>query len=165
MITLDYVCTMAAYNSEMNRRIYAAAGTLADAQRREDRGLFFGSIHATLNHLLWADRMWMSRFAGWDRPPGGIAGSVALIDDFEELCAARGLEDEAIEAWAAVLDGAWLGEDLVWFSGSTQREHRRPRALLVMHMFNHQTHHRGQVHAALTGLGVRPADTDLMLVV
>jgi uncharacterized damage-inducible protein DinB len=164
MITPDYVRTMAAYNSEMNRRIYAATGMLSDAQRREDRGLFFGSIHATLNHLLWADRMWMSRFADWERPTGGIAGSVALIDDFEDLCAARSLEDEAIEAWAAVLDPAWLEEDLVWFSGATQREQRRPRALLVTHMFNHQTHHRGQAHAVLTALGQDPGDTDLPVI-
>ena len=65
MITPPYLRTMTAYNAEMNRRWYTAAETLTDAQRREDRGAFFGSLHATLSHLLCADTIGMSRFAGW----------------------------------------------------------------------------------------------------
>ena len=68
MITPDYVQTMARYNAEMNRRWYKAAALLSDAQRKTDRGAFFGSLHGTLVHILWADRMWMSRFDGWEKP-------------------------------------------------------------------------------------------------
>jgi uncharacterized damage-inducible protein DinB len=68
MITPAYVQTMAAYNAEMNRRVYAAAGKMTDAERREDRRLFWGSLHGTLNHLVWGDRVWMFRFAGWPEP-------------------------------------------------------------------------------------------------
>ena len=161
MISPAYVRTMAAYNSEMNRRLYGAAGRLDEAARRAERGAFFGSIHKTLCHLVWGDRIWMSRFAGWDKPATGIAGSTALYADFAELSAARAAEDARLEEWAAGLTEAWLAGDLTWFSGATGREQTRPRTLLVVHMFNHQTHHRGQVHAMLTAAGQATGDTDL----
>jgi uncharacterized damage-inducible protein DinB len=164
MITPGWVRCMAAYNSEMNRRWYAAAATLTDARRREDGGAFFGSIHATLCHLLWGDRMWMHRFDGWERPVVGIRESAGLIADFDELRAARIEADARIEDWAARLDPAWLEEELVWFSGATGRELRKVHWLLVTHLFNHQAHHRGQVHALLTRKGVATGDTDLPLV-
>src|ERR1019366_417186 len=104
MITTDYVRMMAAYNAEMNRRIYAAAARLTDARRREDKGLFFKSLHGTLNHLLWADRQWMSRFDGWPPNTIGISLSPTLIGDFDELHAARLEADAEIEAFAARID-------------------------------------------------------------
>ena len=55
----------------------------------------------------------------------------------------------------------WLAEDQTWFSSSVQKELRSPRSLLVTHFFNHQTHHRGQVHCMITQSGIRPSDTDL----
>lgn len=161
MISPDWCRLMAAYNSEMNRRILAAAETIPDAVRKQDRGAFFGSLHATLNHLLWADRMWMSRLAGWERPAGGIPASTALHDDFAELRAARAEADAGIESWAAGLTAEALAGDLTWYSGATGREVSRPRWVVVTHVFNHQTHHRGQAHCLLTQLGARPADTDL----
>jgi len=163
MITPGYVRTMAAYNAEMNRRTYAAAALLTDAERREERGVFWGSLHGTLNHLLWGDRIWMSRFAGWPKPVG-IKQSARLYDDFSELTAARVEADADMSAWAERIDQDWLDQDLVWFSGSAQRELRQPRAFLVTHLFNHQTHHRGQAHALLTHFGHDPGDTDLPLV-
>jgi uncharacterized damage-inducible protein DinB len=161
MITPRYAQTMAAYNAEMNRRIYAAAGKMTDAERKEDCRLFWRSLHGTLNHLLWGDRMWMSRFAGWPKPTQPIRQSHTLHDDFSELSAARVEADAAISAWAAAVEQAWLDEDMVWYSGAMQREMHMSRALLVAHMFNHQTHHRGQAHAALTLFGHDPGDTDL----
>ncbi len=152
---------MAAYNAEMNRRWYVAAATLPDARRRDDGGAFFGSIHGTLSHVLWADRAWMSRFDGWERPPGGICDSAEIFPDFDALRAARTETDAGIEAWAARLDPHWLADDLTWFSGAAQREMRKPRWLLVTHLFNHQAHHRGQAHALLTRAGADPGTTDL----
>ena len=84
--------------------------------------------------------------------------------DFEALRAARVALDVAIEEWAATLAPAWLAGDMVWFSGAARREMRRSRAMLVTHLFNHQTHHRGQVHGMLTACGERTGDTDLMLI-
>ena len=147
MITPAYVRTMAAYNAEMNRRLYAAAGHLSDAERRAPRGAFWGSLHGTLVHILWGDSQWMSRFDNWSRPSTPIKQSDHFIEDFGELCAARDNADADISRWAAKVDEAWLAEDLVWFSGAAQREIRAPKRLLVTHFFNHQTHHRGQAHA------------------
>jgi uncharacterized damage-inducible protein DinB len=163
LVTTGYVRTMASYNKEMNRALYDAAGRLGDAERRRETGAFWGSIHGTLNHLLWADRTWMARFDGWPPPPVLQKESAAMIADFATLKAEREAADAKIEAWAARIDEAWLAADQTWFSGTTQREMRMKRSFLVMHVFNHQTHHRGQVHAMITAANERTGDTDLFL--
>ena len=73
--------------------------------------------------------------------------------------------DTKISSWAAKVDDAWMAEDLVWFSGAAGREMRAPKGFLISHFFNHQTHHRGQVHAMLTAAGQETGDTDLFLIV
>jgi uncharacterized damage-inducible protein DinB len=165
MITAAYVRTMAAYNTEMNRRLYEAAARLPDAERRAPRGAFWGSIHGTLTHILWGDRQWMSRFDDWPKPTTPIKESAGMIDNFAELSAARRQADAGIGRWAQRIDDAWLDQDLVWFSGAANREIRAPQGLLVTHFFNHQTHHRGQAHALLTAAGEATGDTDLFLVI
>lgn len=164
MITPSYVRTMAAYNTEMNRRLYAAAARIPDADRRADRGAFWGSLHGTLTHLVWGDTMWMARFDGGERPAVPIKQSGGMIEAFDALAEARARADARIEEWATRVDQAWLDQDLVWFSGAAQREMRAPRVFLVTHFFNHQTHHRGQAHALITACGEATGDTDLMLV-
>lgn len=161
MITPAYVRTMAAYNTAMNQRTYEAAARLDDAERRLDQGAFWGSLHGTLCHLLWADRQWMSRFAGWDKPNHSQKDSAGLIEDFAALRAARAVADSRIETWARGVDADWLAGDLVWFSGEARTERRGNRAFLLVHLFNHQTHHRGQAHTLLTRLGQDPGVTDL----
>lgn len=163
LITPAWAQMMARYNAWQNASLLAAADTLDDAARRAPRGAFFGSIHATLSHLLWADGIWLSRFGTGDMPPGGIRDSAVLYADWTALKAARASTDARLTAWAATLGPDDLTGDLVWYSGAAGREVARPRALLVCHMFNHQTHHRGQIHAMLTAAGARPADTDLFL--
>lgn len=164
MITPAYVRTMGAYNSEMNRRVYGAALTLGDAERRADRGAFWGSIEGTLAHVLWADRVWLARFGLGEAPARPIADSAAWAGSFEDLAAERARFDAAIEAWAAELAPEALDGPLTWFSGVTGREMTRPRALCIMQVFNHQTHHRGQVHALLTAAGAETGATDLPFV-
>jgi uncharacterized damage-inducible protein DinB len=160
-----FVRTMAAYNAEMNLRLYAAAGRIPDPARREPRGAFWGSLHGTLCHLLWGDQMWMSRFDGWTKPTVIQKQSPTLVDDFDELRRLRVDADEKISAWAGRVTEAWLAEDQTWFSASVQKELRSPRSFLVTHFFNHQTHHRGQAHALITACGENTGDTDLFLVV
>jgi len=161
VITPDWVRMMAAYNAEMNRRLYAAAARLPDEDRKCDRGAFWGSIHGTFAHLLWADRIWMSRFTSdVAAPAGGIPGSVALYPDWDALKRERNDFDATMTGWADKLDPAWLASDLTWYSGAAKRELTKPKWLLVTHMFNHQTHHRGQVHCMLTQAGGKPHDTD-----
>src|SRR5262249_61045576 len=81
MIDIGYVQSMARYNRWQNANLYGVADTLSEAERRRERGAFFGSIFATLNHLLWADRIWMSRLAGTPQPTGGIPESVSLYSE------------------------------------------------------------------------------------
>ncbi|MGG5821524.1 DinB family protein [Falsiroseomonas sp. HW251] len=161
MITPDWVRLMAAYNSEMNRRLYAAADTLTDARRTEDRGAFFKSVHGTLSHLLWGDRTWLHRFDGTPKPEGGIPTSTTLFPDWAALNDARTATDAAIEDWANRVTPAWLNGATTWFSGAMGRDMSKPNWVLATHFFNHQTHHRGQAHALLTGFGLKTRDTDL----
>ena len=164
MITPEYVRTMAAYNAEMNRRIYSAASRLSDEERRAARGAFWGSIHATLSHVLWGDLSWMARFDNWPKPEAGIKESGALTEDFAELVALRFDADKRIADWAGRLEPSWLEGELSWYSQAAGRQVSRPRGFLLTHFFNHQTHHRGQVHAMLTAAGQKTGDTDLFLV-
>ena len=159
MLDDAYCRTMAAYNRWMNERLYDLCGSLPDADRRRDLGAFFGSIHATLDHVLWADRVWLSRFTGEPRPAGAL-GEVQY-PGFDALRAARGQVDAEIERWAAGVTDAWLRGSVSWTSGADGRTRSRPAWVLAAHLFNHQTHHRGQVTALLTRLGHDPGVTDL----
>ncbi|MGH7067414.1 MAG: DinB family protein [Acetobacteraceae bacterium] len=164
MITPAYVRTMAAYNRAMNERLYGAAARLTDAERRREQGAFFGSIHGTLSHLLWGDSIWLSRFSDWPKPAVPLKESPRIIEDFAELARHREKLDAAISAWAQAMDEAWLAADQTWVN-SAGHQRTAPRALLVTHMFNHQTHHRGQAHALITRAGEKTGDTDLMIIV
>lgn len=163
MIDLAFIQTMARYNRWQNQSIYAAAAGLSDAARRQERGAFFGSIHGTLSHLLWGDAMWMHRFAGTAKPDVAIGESAGYVPDWDELLRRRGALDETILEWSRTVDPAWLNSELTWYSSAVNRQLSRPVDGVVVHFFNHQTHHRGQVHAMLTAAGARPGATDLML--
>ena len=162
MISTAYVQTMAAYNRWQNGSLYAAAGTLSDAERKQERGAFFGSIHGTLNHIVWGDRIWLSRFTPAPPPAVSVmAKTPNMHPEWDDLVAARNASDDDIEAWASGLDAVWLEGELTWVSAALKREFTKPHWLLATHMFNHQTHRRGQVHAMLTAAGARPDDTDI----
>ena len=163
MIDQAYVQTMARYNRWQNDSLYSAADTLTDQERRRDRGVFFKSIHGTLNHLLWADSMWMSRFSDVAAPPGTVADSAAGVTDWDALKRRRVDLDQTIIDWAARLDPSALTGDLAFQSRARDIEIVNPRWLAIVHMVNHQTHHRGQIHAMLTAAGATPLDTDLIL--
>jgi uncharacterized damage-inducible protein DinB len=162
--------TLARYNGWMNRKLYAAAGTLSDEQRKRDCGAFFHSIHGTLNHLLLADRVWLLRFTG-DASFASRTASGELIvmrgldqilyADFVELERERVATDERIEAWIRARDEADFSRIISYrTTQGTPREH--PLWWAIGHLFNHQTHHRGQVTTLLNQLGVDPGVTDLV---
>jgi uncharacterized damage-inducible protein DinB len=161
MADKDYALTMARYNLWQNESILAAAGTLSPAEREKERGAFFGSILKTLSHLFWADRVWLSRFAGTPAPEGGIPGSVSLIGDWDTFIAERKAFDQRILQWAHDVAPDWFEGDLSWFSGALGRDVTKPKTVLVIQLFNHQTHHRGQIHAMLTAAGAKPDATDV----
>ncbi|WP_050927744.1 DinB family protein [Aestuariivita boseongensis] len=160
MITPAYAQMMARYNAWQNQWMFQAVDALDEAAREADRGLFWGSIRGTLSHLLWADMMWMSRFDGGEAPARPLT-ETGKAYDWPALMRGRPTLDSRIAAWSwSVAEDAFEG-DLTWYSGALGRDMSKPYAMCVAHFFNHQTHHRGQVHAALTALGVETVDTDI----
>lgn len=150
--------TLARFNAWVNQRLYAAVAELPEAQYHKDQGLFFGSVHRTLDHILVIDRLWCGRLTGEDR---GIRSlDQALNGDFASLKAARTEEDARI---VATVDG--LGPDLdreITYRGIAGTGSYAMRVgEILMAMFNHQTHHRGQVTTVLTQCGVKYQDLDV----
>lgn len=163
MIEPGYVRTMARYNAWQNRQVTQALADMPDAELRADRGAFFGSIMATLNHLLWADTIWMSRFDPSVAAPT-VPGtqSVQLTPTFAVWSAERFRLDGAIRIWADTLRAVDLRADVTWYSGVLGRDMQTPLMQCIAHVFNHQTHHRGQVHAMMTAAGLKAPVSDLI---
>lgn len=159
MITRDYALTMARYNLWQNESLMTAASTLTPEERAKDRGAFFGSIEKTFNHLLWADRAWLSRIAGAPAPTGG---NTEFDGDWSDFRDTRAATDRKLLDWAKAAPPEWFAGDLTWYSGMLGRDFTRPRAEVIVHLFNHQTHHRGQIHAMLTAAGTKPEATDVI---
>lgn len=155
----NYAPLMADYNRWMNEKLYAACAKLSDDERKRDRGAFFKSIHGTLNHILLADRLWLPRFCNktYETKPMGVD----LYADFAELHRARFAMDRDIEEWAAGVTTPWLNEPMTWTSKLYGMTQTHPRWVLVAQMFNHQTHHRGQVTTLLSQQGVDVGITDI----
>lgn len=164
MIDPRYVRTMARYNSWQNGQLMPVFEALTKADLVADRGAFFGSLLGTANHLLWGDMMWMSRFdKAVKPPPGGLAESTSLQPTAQSWAAERFRLDGRIMLWAERLRALDLKADLTWYSGVARREMRAPLATCVIHFFNHQTHHRGQIHAMLTAAGRQAPVSDFFL--
>jgi len=160
MPSLEQIIALARYNQWANARLYGAVAGLTDAQYRQPRPSFFGSIRNTLNHLLVGDRVWMARFTG---SSSGIAALDQILhDDFASLRAARETEDARIVASMAAFDAAKLPTVLTYQS-LTAGEARVRYDFGLLHMFNHQTHHRGQVHDQLSATDVPPPALDFIL--
>ena len=159
MIASGFCVAMARYNEWMNRRLYALCATLTDAERRHDRGAFFKSIHGTLDHIVYADLAFLSRFTGdpAEVPPLGVE----LYGDYAELRAVRAALDARIEAWTSALTPEWLAGALTYTSKVDAKSRTVARWVLVAHLFNHQTHHRGQVTTLLSQMGLDLGSTDL----
>lgn len=149
------------YNAWANKRLYDAAARLSDAQYRADRGAFFGSVHGTLNHLLVTDRIWMQRFTGSGEAPDRL--DAILFETLDGLRPAREAEDRRIVDFVDGLDDARLAGTIEYRRVSTPEMFAQPLAAALAHWFNHQTHHRGQLHALLTGLVGQAPELDLLI--
>ena len=158
-MTSTHCLVMAQYNEWMNSRLYAVCATLTEDELRQDRGAFFQSIYATLNHILYGDSAFMARFSG--TPGAAPRFGVDLHGSFAGLRAAREALDQTILEWSATLTPAWLEEDLTYTSQIDGKTRTVPKWVLVTHMFNHQTHHRGQITTLLTQLGLDIGSTDI----
>ena len=150
----------AAYNQWANATLYAAASALSEDEFNRDTGAFFGSVCRTLNHLLVADRVWLNRFSGEGPQPTAL--NALLHADFPSLQAARLAEDQRIiglidSLTEERLDGTFTYSPISNPGAVTQR-----LSSALAHMFNHQTHHRGQCHTILTTLGKPSLTLDLV---
>ena len=160
MSALDTFQAMAQYNRWMNERLYAVCADIPDAERRRDRGAFFKSIHGTLNHLLLGDRLWLGRFL--DRPFPVDSLDQELYADFDELRAERARADGEILDFSTALDEQALARDFCFTTVVNPGEHVFPFRHVLLHFFNHQTHHRGQLTTLIKQAGHEPGVTDLM---
>ncbi|WGH78427.1 DinB family protein [Jannaschia ovalis] len=159
-ITPDWVRMMAGYNAWQNGWMAEAMAGLPEGEAKRDRGAFFGSILGTANHVLWGDRVWMSRLSDGAMPEIYTDGGTGMTANVGEWASARRETDAAIRAWAEAMTDC-TGE-VAWWSGVLGREVTKPKPVLYTHFFNHQTHHRGQNHAMLTAAGAATEATDLI---
>lgn len=157
---LDDLYLMSRYNAWMNRRLLDAAAGLSDAERKADRGAFFHSIHGILNHVLLADLLWMSRFGLVEFRASRL--DEELYSDFDELRARREETDRRIIEWVDGLTHEDLQRPITFRTLSNPQEQTRVLGRLLVHFFNHQTHHRGQLSTLLDQAGVDYPPTDIM---
>lgn len=159
MITASHTQLMAQYNEWMNSRMYALCASLPDAELRKDRGAFFKSIYATLNHIAYGDLAFLSRFTG--NPSVVPEPGADLFGEFGLLRTERAALDRRILVWSESLSPSWLAELLTYESKIDGKTRTVPKWVLVTHMFNHQTHHRGQVTTLLSQMGLDVGATDI----
>ena len=152
----EHFALMAEYNTWANTRLYRMAAELPDEQYRRDVGAYFGSLHGTLNHLMVADRIWLRRLTGAGVAPTRL--DAVLFEDLPSLTQARREEDERLERFVESLVDTQLEAPLDYRTTKGVAQQHTLRELLA-HLFNHQTHHRGQAHGILTALGVREPDS------
>ncbi len=164
MLSSEWLGASSRYNRWMNDKLYGLAAKLSDEARKRDAGAFFESIHGTFNHLLVADRVWLARFRGVAVPSGFIAPGIRSLDqdlyeDFAELRRERALTDDELSGWVSGLSAEQLMAPLVY--GRRGKTQESPLWWAVAHLFNHQTHHRGQITTLFTQQGYDPGVTDL----
>jgi len=160
-MSIDNFRQLADYNHWANRRIYAAALAMPDEQYRRPTGVFFGSLHGTLNHLLVTDRIWLRRLTGEGEAPTRL--NTILFEDRSELARARMAEDARLQRVINAYSAADLDRPVNYqtTSGAPQQQVLKD---ILLHLFNHQTHHRGHAHACCSILtGKEPPPLDLLM--
>ncbi|MBX9634430.1 MAG: DinB family protein [Magnetospirillum sp.] len=155
----DHFRTLARYNRWANGRLYAACGEVGQAELALARPSYFGSILATLNHGLVGDRLWMGRFQAVPCPDIVSLGQI-LHPDFEGLAAARATLDDQMVSFFDTLNGDL--DRLFSYRTMAGEPTQSPLGWAMTHMFNHATHHRGQVHAMLSSTPIEPPAMDLI---
>lgn len=174
MNRIEHIALMATYNQWMNRKVYDAASTLTHAQLTQDRQAFFGSILGTLNHLMLGDTVWLKRFAEHPAHFAALAplNGVATPGDLKQLAFASLAELSAHRAWLDQLIIDWANSLHESHLDQRLRYHNmrglaaeKPFFGLLVHFFNHQTHHRGQVTTLLSQAGVDVGITDLLALI
>jgi uncharacterized damage-inducible protein DinB len=140
----------AGYNAWCNERLFDTVAKVSDAEYRKARGVYFKSLHGTLNHLLVGDRIWMKRFTGAGEQPASL--DAVLYDDFAALRAARQTQDTLITRYIDRLSDEDLNHSIRYLTFVNPQTIEQALAPALDHFFNHQTHHRGQAHALLSAI-------------
>ncbi len=156
----DHFRRFAAYNAWANARLYDAATALKDTERKKDVKGYFRSLHGTLNHLLVADRIWLHRLTGEGEAPSRL--DATLYENFGELRDAREAEDRRLVSYVGSLELEDFART-VHYANTRGEAKQLPLGVILSHLFNHQTHHRGQASHILRQLGVaEPPALDLL---
>ena len=165
---------LARYNAWMNDKLYEAAAALPPAELIADRKAFFGSLLATLNHIAVGDTVWLKRFAGHPRFAAALAPVAALpapaaldqmlFDSLPALRERRVFLDQVVLDWTSSLAEEDL-DTVISYRRFNGEANNRQLGMLLLHFFNHQTHHRGQATTLLSQAGVDVGVTDLLLLV
>lgn len=161
MLSLELMWLQACHNTWMNRNLYAVCARMSDEERKRDLGAFFRSIHATFNHILLGDRLWLGRLT--DRPFHVTSLAQELYSDYDELRQEREKTDAEIEAFVLDLNETDLDKLLEYTSASDQQIRALRYKVVLTHLFHHQTHHRGQITTLIGQLGHDFGETDLIL--
>lgn len=161
MPMLEMFRQLAGYNRWANARLYQATLALPEELYRRNVGVFFGSLHATLNHLLLTDRLWLTRLTGEGQQP--LQLHQILYENLRDLATARAAEDDRIVSLVLGYDeGALAG--IRAYKTTSGKPQEQPLADILLHFFNHQTHHRGQAHSCLSILtAAEPPPLDLLM--
>ena len=160
MITPEYAQMMARYNHWQNDSLVNAASTLTDEDRWAERGAFWGSIGATFRHIYWADFLWLARFGVVEAPKITSFADAQAHIDWDEFVGQRRDLDAVICDWADGMGQADI-DGVLTYKSISYGELSNPKAPLIVHIFNHATYHRGQIHMMLTAAGAKPDDTDI----
>lgn len=165
---------LAEYNQKLNKKVYDSASKLENAELSKDRGAFFGSIIGTLNHILVADLIWLNRFSQSELPNDLLLHTKQLpkpknLDDilyydiFELYMHRQIIDCEIIELMHKLYDP--LLSETFTYTNSKGAEFTKQFSYLLLHFFNHQTHHRGQVTTLLSQEGISVGVTDLLAII
>lgn len=171
---LEHLRLLSRYNQWMNEKLYNTAAKLPADELAQDRGAFFGSLLGTLNHIMVADIIWLQRFS--DHPaqhpaleqiramPKPQALAQTLLDDFTALSGERRLLDSTIITWCEQLDASDLNHKLAYHNMKGEAAVKNFSSLML-HFFNHQTHHRGQATTLLSQQNLDIGVTDLLALI
>jgi len=159
LISVDYCQLLARHNRWMNERMFAAAAAMSDAQRKRDGGAFFGSLHRTLNHILWADCVWLGRLV--DAAFAVPAYGADMHAEFADLAREREVAEMKMLDWAGKLAPEWLGTTLSYRRASDGVRCELPAWIAATHLFCHAVHHRGQASVLMKQAGHDIGPTDL----
>lgn len=160
MVTKEYLQTMAKYQKWQNSNLFQLLNSIDEEELYKERGMFFGSIHKTLNHIFYTDQE-LFAFAQSGTPPPAFKPETILFKKFNRLYVARETFDLDFLEFTENVSPAWANETITFFSERADKEVIVSRSFYLIQMFNHGTHHRSQITSELHKLGVDYGITDL----